>query len=138
MRDDHIEQIVSIIRGTVGITTESRELMLRRKLKELNLKSGPESYMKQRRDPVAIWIAEARRWAKNKCLMGMKVHIDMVVQSIPLPDGVDRRAIGGVFKHPDFQRIGTVRTKKPGGGYRSSGEFILSSQTVPKDAITEW
>jgi hypothetical protein len=138
MRDDHIEQIVSVVKGTVGISHETRELMLRLKLGELNLKSGPEGYVKQRRDPVAMWIAEARRWAKNKCLMGDKVHIDMVVRSIPLPEGVDRRAIGGVFKHPDFQRVGTVRTRKPGGGFRNSGEFILSTQSLSKDAITDW
>ncbi len=138
MRDDHIEQIVSVIKGTIGISHQSRELMLRRKLKELNLKSGPEGYIKERRDPVAKWIAQARRWAKNKCLMGDKVHIDLVVANVPLPEGVDRRAIGGVFKHPDFKRVGTVRTRKPSGGFRTSGEFILSSQELPKDAITEW
>jgi hypothetical protein len=138
MRDDHIEQIISVVKGTVGISHERRELMLRRRLGELNLKSGTESYVKQRRDPVAKWIAEARLWAKNKCLMGQRVHIDMVVRSIPLPDGVDRRAIGGVFKHPDFQRVGTIRTRKPSGDLRSSGEFILSTQSLSKDAITDW
>ena len=29
MRDDHIEQIVAVVRGTVGIGSENRELMLR-------------------------------------------------------------------------------------------------------------
>jgi hypothetical protein len=66
MRDDHIEQIVAVVRGTVGIGSENRELMLRRRLQELNLKTGPESYVKKRRDPTALWIAEARKWAKNR------------------------------------------------------------------------
>tara|TARA_B100001778_G_scaffold24506_1_gene18109 strand:- start:260 stop:676 length:417 start_codon:yes stop_codon:yes gene_type:complete len=138
MRDDHIEQVISVVKGTIGQPSEQRELMLRKRLKDLNLKSGPEGYIKERRDPVAIWISNARKWATNKCLMGSRVHIDMVVRALPLPEGTDRRAIGGVFKHPDFQRVGTIRTRKPGGGYRTSGEFILSSQELPKDAITDW
>ena len=101
-----------MVKGTIGQPSEQRELMLRKRLKDLNLKTGPEGYVKERRDPVAIWINQARRWARNRCLMGGSVHIDMVVRSLPLPDGVDRRAIGGVFKHPDFKRIGTNRTRK--------------------------
>jgi len=127
-----------VVKGTIGQPSEQRELMLRKRLKDLNLKTGPEGYVKERRDPVAIWINQARKWARNRCLMGGSVHIDMVVRSLPLPDGVDRRAIGGVFKHPDFKRIGTIRTRKPTGGFRTSGEFILSSQEPPKDAITDW
>lgn len=138
MRDDHIEQVMSVIKGTIGHPTEQRELLLRQRLSELNLKSGPESYMGERRDPIALWINRARKWATNKCLMGERVNIDMVVQSVPLPEGVDRRAIGGVFKHPNFKRVGTIRTRKTGGGFRTSGEYILSTQSSPKDAITDW
>ena len=138
MRDDHIEQIMSIIKGTLGHPTEQRELMLRKRLSDLSLKSGPEGYIGERRDPLALWISRARKWATNKCLMGDRVNIDMVVSSNPLPEGVDRRAIGGVFKHPDFQRIGTIRTRKEGGGWRTSGEYILSTQSTLKDAITDW
>ena len=138
MRDDHIEQIISVVKGTLGHPSEQRELVLRKRLLDLKLKSGPEGYVKERRDPIALWIANARKWATNKCLMGNKVDIDMVVNSNPLPDGVDRRAIGGVFKHPTFKRVGTVRTRKASGGYRTSGQYILSSQTIVPDAITDW
>ena len=138
MRDDHIEQIISVIKGTIGIGSEGRELTLRKKLSELNLKTGPESYVRKRRDPTALWIAEARKWAKNRCLMGQKVNIYLVCKALPPPPGVDKRVIGGVFKHPDFRRIGTVRVEKEGGGHRTLGEYILSSQNMPKGAITDW
>lgn len=138
MRDDHMEQIIAVIKGTIGIGSGSRELILRKRLSELNLKTGPESYVKKRRDPTALWIAEARKWAKNKCLMGQKVNIYVVCKALPPPPGVDRRVIGGVFKHPDFRRVGTVRVEKKGGGHRTCGEYILSSQNMPKGAITDW
>ena len=138
MRDDHIEQVISVIKGTLGHPSSQRELVLRKNLRDLKLKSGPAGYIKERRDPVALWIANARKWATNKCLMGAKVDIDMVVSSNPLPEGVDIRAIRIIIKHPDFKRVGTVRTKKPNGGYRTSGQFMLSSQTQTPDAITDW
>ncbi len=139
MRDDHVEQVMAVMKGVAPLRPQV-EHMLRERLSDLDLKSGRASYLGKKRDPKSVWISTARKWARNVCLMGKEVNIEMVLERNPLPPTVDKRAIGGVFKHPDFARVGDIRTKRSDGRYKTIGSFRLKSQ-IPepaKDAITDW
>ena len=131
MREEHVEQVLGVLRGLYKQLPN--EDQLREKLQGLRLKTGPASTLGKRRDPRSRWIEKARAYAREYIGVHGQVTIHIIIEQLPLPDGVDVRATGGVLKHPDFTKIGHETKRMPNGRLKTVGVFGLSRQTTDEN-----
>lgn len=79
------------------------------------------------REPRIDWISEARNVALNIAEDRGRVSIIDVLDECPLPDHVDPRVVGGVFRHSSFERIDDLTIQTDDGRYKTVGVFRLQN-----------
>lgn len=121
MREEDAGKVLRVISSIFSLDSvpESYLTKLKAKLLDLNLSSNNE--------PKIDWITEARSVAINLAEDRGTVSIVDVLDECPLPDDIDPRVVGGVFRHQRFQRVDSITIKTDTGRYKTVGVFSLQN-----------
>jgi len=112
MRRDHAEQIWSAI--SKFVPAKSRDMWSERFIEEIcnvSLKTGPEP----KPDPKADFINDARAWARRHLETNENVCVQDVIDYFGIPNHIPPDAVGGIFKHRDFTKVGSKKIIMPKG-----------------------
>ncbi len=118
MREDDADKVLVLISSMFRIP-DNYVAKLKSKLIDLELTSKNE--------PKIDWITEARNVAINIAEDRGTVSIVDVLDECPLPDEIDPRVVGGVFKHQRFNRVDSITIKTDSGRYKTVGVFALQN-----------
>jgi hypothetical protein len=121
MKESDAERVVGVISSMFTMPEEYRSKLMN-KLILLELSNGLT------REPKIDWISEAREVARAIAETTGRVTIEDVLHECPLPDDVDPRVVGGVFRHPDFVRDDWIIIKSNNGRYKTVGVFSLANR----------
>ena len=128
MNSRDVDSVMEIISSSFRIDEQSKA-KLKRKLRKLQLPSDSTPQVKE------SWITEARDVARTIALRNGEVTIEDVLHEFPLTDDADPRIVGGVLRHPDFERVGNRTLMAKDRRYKTVGVFQLRNNVV---AITDW
>ena len=128
MNSRDVDSVMEIISSSFRIDEQSKA-KLKRKLRKLQLPSDSTPQAKE------SWITEARDVARTIALRNGEVTIEDVLHEFPLTDDADPRIVGGVLRHPDFERVGNRTLMAKDRRYKTVGVFQLRNNVV---AITDW
>jgi len=121
MRSDDAERVLQVISSIFSLDSvpESYVAKLRSSLLDLELAT--------RNEPKIDWITEARSVAITIAEERGTVSIVDVLDECPLPESIDPRVVGGVFKHQRFNRVNSITIKNDNGRYKTVGVFSLQN-----------
>ena len=128
MNSKDVDSVMEIISSSFRIDEQSKA-KLKRKLRKLQLPSNSTPQGKE------SWITEARDVARTIAIRNGEVTIEDVLHEFPLTDDADPRIVGGVLRHPDFERVGNRTLMAKDRRYKTVGVFQLRNNVV---AITDW
>jgi len=111
MRRDHAEQIMEALEPTLRLPNENVREMLVQRIMGVNLKPGREPQAPNKSDFIEEAREFAREWLKNHS----DVCVKDVTDQIPLPPSLPPDTVGGIFKHPDFVKVGARTITMPKG-----------------------
>ncbi len=74
----------------------------------------------------ADWLYSARQCAEMVARLHGSVTADDIHQRCPIPEGIDRRVMGAVFKIPELVPDGYVQTKRACAHARPIRRFVLA------------
>ena len=111
MRRDHAEQIMAALESSLRLPNEKTREMLVQKIMGVNLKPGREPQVNSKSD----YIDQARDFAREWLQKHPVVCVQDVVENLPLPLELPPDTVGGIFKHPDFQKVGKRQITMPKG-----------------------
>lgn len=128
MNSKDVDSVMEIITSSFRIDEQSKA-KLKRKLRRLELPSQSQTQTKE------TWITQARDVARTIASRNGEVTIEDVLHEFPLSDDADPRIVGGVLRHPDFERIGNRTLMARDRRYKTVGVFQLRNNVL---AITDW
>jgi hypothetical protein len=127
MKEGEVDSVLDVIMGMFELGAKGRA-ELRRRLLILDLGASAKGLKHS-------WIGHARVVAQTIAQNNGSVTIEDVLAELPLPDELDPRIVGGVFKHPMFKRTGNRTIQARDGRYKTVGMFSLAQTHEP---ITDW
>jgi len=136
MRKDHAEQILEALEPALNITsTRVRDSLLQRII-GVNLKTGKEPQFNSKSD----YIDRARAFAKEWLRKNADVCVHDVIEHIPLSYNLPPDLVGGIFRHADFQKVGTRTITMPRGHKprtKTVNTYVLTG-SKPSNLIVSW
>jgi hypothetical protein len=127
MKEGDVDSVLGVIMGMFEVDAKGR-VELRRRLLLLDLGLSAKGLKHS-------WIGQARVVAQTIAQNNGSVTIEDVLGELTLPDELDPRIVGGVFKHPMFKRTGNRTIQARDGRYKTVGVFSLTQTHAP---ITDW
>ena len=138
MRRDHAEQVLAAIEPVLRLPSDkAREILLQR-IMSVNLKPGREPQYNSKSD----FIDQAREFAKEWLESHVNVCVQDVVENLSLPSHLPPDTVGGIFKHPDFEKIGRKTITMPKGHRprtKTVNTYVLTgTKTNQNNLIVSW
>jgi hypothetical protein len=135
MRRDHAEQIMAALEPSLRLPNEKVRELLVQKIMDVNLKPGREPITHSKSD----YIDQARKFAKEWLQQNPVVCVQDVVENLSLPPELPPDTVGGIFKHPDFQKVGKKQITMP-KGHRPKTKYVNTYVLAgtQNDLIVQW